>query len=213
MIKLNLVLTALFTTSILLAQNISISDCKYCPTDSTYIVSQRYDINDNPCSIVKVYANDIIGKIEFKGNIVGEVVQKGNVYIIYVLNKTKRINVFHNDYVPQVIDFTTYEDSRTGVEGNKVYYVHLEGDEDKAVSSISYPIGSRILSITSKTKLERIIVNGIDWELINNEAQKLVPYGSYQYEVFDIKGNCSKGTVELLPSLGSKIVKINFDEK
>lgn len=194
------------------AQDLAITTCRYCPTDSTYIVSQRYDINDNPCSIVKVFTKGIIGELKFKGNIIGEVVENGDNYTIYVLNKTKRINVFHMDYTPKIIDFTQYDDSKTGVEQNKVYYVHIEGNKGNVVSTsnVTYPTGSRILSFSSDNKLKQLVVNDIDWQIVDNSAKKLLPYGKYKYEAVDTEGQCLRGEIELLPAIGSKIIKLNF---
>lgn len=195
------------------AQELTITTCEYCQTDSTYIISQRYDINGNPCSIVKVFTKEIKGKLKFKGNIIGEVIENGDCYIIYVLNKTKRINIFHTDYTPTIIDFTQYNDSKTGIEQNKVYYVHIERSEmnEISTSNVTYPTGSRILSFSSDNKLKQVVVNDINWNLVDNSAKRLLPYGKYKYKALNTEGKCLRGEIELLPAIGSKIVKLNFD--
>ena len=212
MIKYFSIIVTIFISVSSFAQNLTIATCKFSPTDSTYIISPRYDINDNPCSIVKVFTRGVVGKLKFKGNIIGEVIEEGDNYIIYVLNKTKRINVYHMDYTPSIIDFTQYDDSKTGVEQNKVYYVHIEDNKRNLVSTsnVTYPTGSRILSFSSDNKLKQLVVNDIDWQIVDNSAKRLLPYGKYKYEAIDTEGRCLRGEVELLPAIGSKIVKLNF---
>lgn len=211
MIRCFFIVIATFISLNSFAQNLTINSCKYCQTDSTYIVLQRYDINDNPCAIIKVFPKDIKGKLEFKGNIIGEVINNDDHYVIYVLNKTKRISVFHTDYTPEVIDFTKYDDTSMGVEQNKVYYVQIAGDTKNTSSSdMVYPSGSRVLSFSSDNELKQLVVNDIDWQIVDNSAKKLLPYGEYKYEAIDTEGRCLKGEVELLPAIGSKIVKLNF---
>lgn len=212
MIKFISIIVMIFISVSSFAQNLTITACEYCPTDSTYIISQRYDINDNPCSIVKVFTREITGQLKFKGNIIGEVIENVDCYTIYVLNKTKRINVFHMDYTPCIIDFTQYDDSKMGVEQNKVYYVHIEGNGGnvETSSNVTYPSGSRILSFSTDNKLKQLVVNDIGWQIVDNSAKRLLPYGKYKYEATDTKGRCLRGEVELLPAIGSKIVKLDF---
>lgn len=214
MIKQFLVFFVVLSNIASFAQDLTIMSCKYNPKDSTYITSQRYDINGNPCSIIKLFANEIIGKLEFKGNIVGKVIEnEGKIYTLYVLDKTKKIKVFHADYIPKVIDFTEYEDSKKGLEQNKVYNVHIMAKGKQYSSKVSYPLGARLLSFSSDNQIKRLVVDGIEWKITNNCGQKMMPYGKYEYEAHDAEGNKGKGVVDLQPEIGSKRVKIVFNLK
>ena len=80
-----------------------------------------------------------------------------------------------------------------------------------STSNVTYPTGSRILSFSSDNKLKQVVVNDINWNLVDNSAKRLLPYGKYKYKALNTEGKCLRGEIELLPAIGSKIVKLNFD--
>lgn len=194
-----------------LSQNLSVSSIKMIPTDSTFYTSPRYDINGNVCAIIKVFANNIAGSLDFKGDIIGEVEVDGAMYTIYVPNRTKRLKIYHPNYIPETIDFTQYEDSRKGLEGNLVYYVTISGNDNLKHVKTSNVSGSRILSFSSDIPLLQLFVNGAEWKIIDNTSKRLMPYGDYEYEAVSEGNIRKKGKVELKPSIGSMIVKIDFN--
>lgn len=193
------------------SQNLSVSSVKMIQSDSTCFISPRYDLNGNACAVIKVFANSITGLLEFKGNIIGDVKVDGSLYTIYVTDRTKRIKVYHPNYIPETIDFTQYEDSRKGIEGNHVYSVSISGNDSMKSSISSNVSGSRILSFFSDVPLRQLFVNGVEWKITDNTSKRLMPYGEYDYEAIS-EGNMRKvGHVELVPSIGSMIVRITFD--
>ena len=135
--------------SLVNAQTLIVDSCKVCKEDSTFHVSPRFDLNDTPCSIVKFITKNISGKLMFKGNIVGSILECKSSYTVYVLNKTKRLKIYHADYIPKTIDFSEYEDSRNGLLNNNVYYVYLSVPNTPQKEETSASVGSRILSFTS----------------------------------------------------------------
>lgn len=197
---------------ILYAQDISVLSCQKVLSDSTCLVAPRYDINDNACAIVKVFAKNISGPLDFKGNIVGQVITDEKVYTIYVLDKTKRLKLLHTDYYPKVIDFTEYEESKNGLEGNCVYYVSISGTDNSNSVKANNTSGTRILSFTSDAPLRQLFVNGLEWKITNNSSQRLLSYGIYEYDAVTDNNVHKKGKVELSPSIGSKVVKISFND-
>lgn len=110
-------------------------------SDSTCFISPRYDLNGNACAVIKVFASSITGSLDFKGNIIGDVKLDGSLYTIYVTDRTKRIKVYHPNYIPETIDFTQYEDSRKGIEGNHVYSISISGNDNMKSSQNSYVSG------------------------------------------------------------------------
>lgn len=198
-----------FMGSYLKAQNLSVSSVEMVQTDSTCIRFPRYDLNDNVCAVIKVFTSNIVGKLDFKGNIIGDIKADEERYTIYVTNGTKRLKVYHPNYIPGTIDFTQFKVSKKGIEGNRVYYVKISGDNTKTKNVISVS-GSRILSFTSEAPLRKLFVNGIEWPIVSNSSKRLMPYGEYEYDAVT-DGNVHKaGRVELKPSFGSMIVKIEF---
>ena len=213
MIRLSIIIifTLLVGYNSAFSQNLSVSSVKMIQSDSTCFISPRYDLNGNACSVVKVFASSIIGSLEFKGNIIGDVKVDGSLYTFYVTDRTKRIKVYHPNYIPETIDFTQYEDSRKGIEGNHVYSVSISGNDSMKSSISSNVSGSRILSFSSDVPLRQLFVNGVEWKIENNTSKRLMPYGEYDYEAIS-EGNMRKvGHVELVPSIGSMKVRITFD--
>lgn len=198
-------------TTLVCAQELSVLSCKRVLSDSTFIVSPRYDINDKACAVVKVFANNISGPLDFKGNIVGQVISNGSIYTIYVLDKTKRLKLLHTDYYPITIDFTEFEDSRVGLEGNNVYYVSVSGTKDTNSDKTTNVTGTRVLSFSSDAPLRQLFVNGIEWKVTNNTSKRMLPYGVYEYDAITDGNVHKKDKVELSPSIGSKVVIIEFN--
>jgi hypothetical protein len=196
-----------------LSQNLSVSSVKMIQTDSTCFTSPRYDLNGNACAVVKVFANNLIGLLDFKGDIIGEVKGDAAKYTIYVPERTKRLKIYHPDYIPETIDFTQHEDSKKGLEGNHVYYVSISGNESVKSGSISNVSGSRILSFSSDVPLRQLFVNGVEWKITDNTSKRLMPYGEYEYEAVTDENIRKKGNIKLIPSIGSMIVKIIFDNR
>jgi hypothetical protein len=182
-------------------------------SDSTCFISPRYDLNGNACAVIKVFASSITGLLDFKGNIIGDVKVDGASYTIYVTDRTKRIKVYHPNYIPETIDFTQYEDSKKGIEGNHVYYVSIIGTDSIKPGKVSNGTGSRILSFSSDAPLRQLFVNGVEWKINDNTSKRLMPYGEYEYEAVTDGNVHKKGKVQLKPSIGSYIVKIEFENR
>lgn len=215
MIRLSIIVTftLLAGYSSAFSQNLSVSSVKMIQSDSTCFISPRHDLNGNACAVIKVFASSITGSLDFKGNIIGDVKFDGSIYTIYVTDRTKRIKVYHPNYIPETIDFTQYDDSKKGIEGNHVYYVSILGNDSIKPDNTSNISGSRILSFSSDVPLRQLFVNGVEWKITDNTSKRLMPYGEYEYEAVT-DGNVHKtGKVQLKPSIGSYIVKIEFGNR
>lgn len=57
----------------------------------------RLDLNDNPCSVVRVSAANI-DRFSFEGNIVGDVIYSPGEALIYMTYRSKRLKIKNNDY-------------------------------------------------------------------------------------------------------------------
>ncbi len=191
-----------------LSQKITIMSIRMNNTDSICTTSPRYDINGTACAVIKFFTKDIIGTLDFKGNIIGPVLLEDSIYTVYVSNKTKRIKVYHPDYIPEVLDFTIFDNLRNGVESNKVYYAKICGKDKTKSNKYTNVLGARILSFSSEFTIRKLYVNGMEWPVINNSAKRMVPYGEYEYEAL-MDGNVSKkGKVDIVPSVGPMNIKI-----
>lgn len=199
------------------AQRITIVSCNKNVTDTTWQVAPRYDINDNPCSIIKVRTSDISGPLEFKGNIVEPVVSDNSTYTVYVLDGTKRLRILHKDYIPEIVDFTDYNESKSGVEGSMVYDVMVKGNTPTKISNSAIIGDLCVLAFSFNEEVKSLTVNSAEWSVLKqygNEfsARRTLPYGEYKYEAISTEGRHKKGIVTLDSSVfGVKTVKIVFD--
>ena len=191
------------------SQDLSVSSMKMIQTDSTCLTSPRYDLNGHACAVIKVFTNNLLGLLYFKGNIIGDVKTDESLYTIYVTDRTKKIKVYHPNYIPKTIDFTQYEDSKNGIEGNHVYYISISGNNTTKSEKMVLGSGSRNLIFTSNAEIRHLFVNGIEW----NHSSHLLPYGEYEYEAVSEKNVRKKGKVKLTPSIGSMVVNIEFDNQ
>lgn len=77
--------------------NISDGDAWHAPSDA----------NGNQCGLVKVRIDD--DKLQFGGNIVGEVENKMNEYRVYMSKGSKSLVIMHPNFLPMFVNFSTYD--------------------------------------------------------------------------------------------------------
>ena len=197
-------------------QEIAVMDIREEANDSIAMINPVYDINNNLCSILKVFT-DSIKNIQFSGMIIGEPTEKDGTYILYIPAKTKRIKYLHNDYLSGEIDFQKFNIS---VGGGKAYYAILKGrileeemPQSSVVSSPKYrnkmqsmkSQGSlQYLIFNSKIPIKKIIVNGTEWL----STKKMVQTGRYSYVIELNNGEKRNGEVNITQAGINKIVKI-----
>ena len=205
--RLGIIMICAILYQYIFAQNISIRSFLEINNDNLVTTMPRYDLNDNICACVVIDFVDSKG-LEFRGNIVGDIVKTPDKYVVYLPDRTKRLYIYNDDYLPLLVDFTQYEESRRGVIGGKTYSLSLVGEKQKTQKK--YPNGTNTLVLVADIPLTKVIVNGQEWEINNTTSKRLVPYGEYHYEVFADGFAPYSGTVEVLPSFGSKTVHIHF---
>lgn len=182
-----------------------------CEINDEMSIPQRFDLNDNPCAAIQVFAKDVSDTLNFKGSIWGDIVHQDSLYLIYVPNRTKKVTIYNANYLPLEIDFTYYTENHLGLKGGAVYKMQVMPDIVKTNdTSISLQQGMKLLVFTSETPLAKLMVNGKQWKISNDSARRLLPYGTYDYEAIAVDGRNCHGRVELKPSFGNKNVAIKF---
>lgn len=189
----------------LMAQEIKVVNLMEIPSDSTAILNPVYDINNESCAVLKVYAGSI-SELTFSGMIVGDVIKNSsNIYLLHIPNKTKRIKYRHPEFLPGVIDFTEFQLS---VEGGKVYSATLKEDSVESPSSNTI----QYLTFKSEYPLKSFLVNGEEWTCKKDTniyiARKMVPLGLYNYVAYTEDGRVYTGIVEVKNAKINKTVKI-----
>ena len=196
------------------AQTLNISSCSIQEQDSTAIKQARYDLNNQIAAAI-VFLMDGNQNMEFRGSIIGDVVKEKDRHIVYIADKTKRLHIYCSGYLPTEIDFTAYSDSSKGVSGGKTYYVSIK--EEIRETGKDYGKGSTILLFTSDVPIEKLLVNGQEWEIetwgLGSSSKQLVPFGKYHYEVYTNSHEAISDDVEVIDNLFSvQNVKLNFNK-
>ena len=203
--KKYLLLITLLISTVLSAQEFSITRFTEAINDSTALSSPRYDFNDDICAalIVEIVS---MNDISFTGNIIGDISKKGDRYLLYLTNGTKRIKLMHEDYLPMTVDFTQFNIS---IKGGHTYELLLSANKPQNQDS-SYGSGAQYLIFKSSVPLTKVIVNGEEWPIVDGKAKKMVPLGKYEY-VVEASELTSRGEAEVKSTATSKVVNIRFE--
>lgn len=114
-----LFLTLFISTSISAQEEVTVKTFKELMSDLSARTSRRYDLNDDPCALVKVqYPKE---GATFEGTIVGDVEYKNGEYWVYLSKGTKRLRI-HLPEVPTItVEFSDFGVQQ--VESNMTYSV------------------------------------------------------------------------------------------
>lgn len=118
--KLIMLFLALCLTTVVNAQEeVTVKTFKELMSDLSARTSRRYDLNDEPCALVKVqYPKE---GATFEGTIVGDVEYKHGEYWVYLSKGTKRLRI-HLPEVPTItVEFSDFGVQQ--VESNMTYSV------------------------------------------------------------------------------------------
>ncbi|MGM9799924.1 MAG: formylglycine-generating enzyme family protein [Muribaculaceae bacterium] len=87
------------------------------PFDISASKYKRYDLNNQPCALVKVL---LAAKgATFEGNVIGEVDNKVSEYWVYMSKETRRLRVKCPNYLPVMVEFADY--GIKGLESSTTY--------------------------------------------------------------------------------------------
>ena len=187
------------------AQTLNIASCVIQDIDNIAMNKPKFDLNNNIASVV-VFTGVDNRDLDFRGNIIGEVIKEDNRYIVYLAEKTKRLHIYCSGCLPTEIDFTEFSASEKGVLGGKTYCISLVMPKQNK----DYGVGSNVLVFESNTPLKNVIVNGEEWHFNGTMSKRLVPFGEYHYEIHSDTNEIITGYIEVTESFGNQVVKLNF---
>ena len=101
------------------------------PMDTSSGVYGRKDLAGNNCALVKMVL--LMPGISFEGNIVGDSPYKAGEYWVYLSPGTKKFKIKHDNYQPQMIEFSDFGIS--AVESNCTYELILDVYNDDPAES------------------------------------------------------------------------------
>ncbi|MGM9799628.1 MAG: formylglycine-generating enzyme family protein [Muribaculaceae bacterium] len=103
-----------FTAS---GQDMIIRSFEAMPFDVSASMHKRYDLNNQPCALVKVLL--AATGATFEGNVIGNVEYNVSEYWVYMSKGTKRIRIKCPNYLPIMVEFSGY--GVNGLESNTTY--------------------------------------------------------------------------------------------
>lgn len=187
--------------SLLMAQELTVSDCRLLPNDSSAVKNPVNDNNGHLCGLVQIVAegitnlcfpneNEYMGKVEYKAN--------RSIYYIHVPEMLSKISFTHNNYLPGEINL---KDFGYKVKSGKTYLVTLK--TSSATSRNGRTVTFRINPITEGTlvyedKMVAIPSDGIV-EIEHDEEQFSFVVNSLNFKPF--KGNISAGSESVARSI------------
>ena len=88
------------------AQELTVKSFREAGYDLAARTQVRKDINGYYCALLKVQL--VASRAQFDGNVIGEVVFKNNEYWVYMSQGSKRLKVYHPNYLPLEVTFSDY---------------------------------------------------------------------------------------------------------
>ena len=209
--KFSLLVIVIFLIQSLKAQELIISSFLVDTNDNQALIKPVYDLNDDICALVILNTQGVKTGIDVKGAIVAKNQQEGGKFFLYLPTKTKRITLYHQDYIPLTVRFDELLNTSHGVEGGKTYYLTVNGNDGvtnkKNVNEYNY------LFFESNIPLTRLLVDGIEWKLQNESSvSKLVRCGEYHYTASASGYQDISGTVIVVKSIDPMQVSLNFNK-
>ena len=159
------------------AQELKVKSFSLAATDISAQTQPRKDLNDEPCTLVKVqFVGDIL---DVEGNVIKPLVKKGNETWAYMTHGSQQMKVLTKDYLPIMVDFSNYGISQ--VEKNKTYVLVLT----KPVGSAE-PVdaGGNFYALSVQPKNAVVTIDGVlQPSSSDGEYSAMLPYGTHTYKV------------------------------
>lgn len=115
-------------------EEVTVKTFKELASDLSARTNRRYDLNDEPCALVKVmYPKP---GATFEGNIVGEAEFRQNEYWVYVATGTKRFRIHLPEIPTIVLEASDYGFDR--LQSNVTYVVEFKFPSKKGMSGSFY---------------------------------------------------------------------------
>ena len=199
--------------SLAMAQELTVSDCRLLPNDSSAVKNAVNDNNGRLCGLVKIFAdgttnlhfpkeNEYIGKVEYKAN--------ESTYYVHIPDMLSKISFSHDNYLPGEINL---KDFGYKVKSGKTYLVTLTAPS--AVSRNNRTITFRINpaaegALAYGDRIVEIPSDGIV-EIEHNEKPFSYVVTSPNFKSF--KGNIPAGAASMAHSISLQPLTTNVTVK
>lgn len=173
------------------AQKLNVESFDAKPNDITARTQPRQDINGNDCALVKVQL--AAPNAVFEGNVIGDVTYNTSEYLVYMAQRSKRLMVKLEGYLPLEVGFQDY--NIKSLEPKTVYLLTISGVmRDKEQEPVRTKTGWIILD--SEPSGASVYINN---EFVGNTplSNYKQAYGTYQYKLESPNYHPAAGVVEL----------------
>lgn len=186
-------------SSMLSAQNFHVNSISVLPSDKDLVSAPLFDINGNPCALLKVYVNDVRG-IEFGGSMVYSNLTSyhNDYYAVYLANDAKTIRILHSDFLPLEVNF---KEHNIKIKGGVTYKLTVFADGKKDTKTVlfklSQPIGT-------------IILNGKTHKVEDGLLQMELKPGGYTYSAHAENFHATEGKFNVADIFGTQIIPVKM---
>ena len=164
------IITCVLLYNMCFCQEIAISAVSTNPNDSSAIFNPKFDLNNEICALIVLHPHNLIG-LQIKGAVVETQTVESEIHV-YVPNRTKRLTVYHNDYIPMTLELNDLFGLANGVVGGNAYNIYLSGQNNAPkerskesnylcfeanVPIASITIDGQVCSVNGKTKISRLV--------------------------------------------------------
>lgn len=172
----------LFTFLVLLcdAQELKVKSFVYDVRDLSARTYPKTDINGDKCALLKVGL--ALANVEFEGNVI-DVVKKTGEYWVYMADKSKKLKVKHNSYLPIVVTFSDYGINE--IEKENTYSLNILSDVLKPFSK-SFKYTYKGVVFKCKAKQGCVTITGFDTKAKDIVIPSKVYYKEESYPVTTI---------------------------
>lgn len=169
------------------AQNISVKSFRPLPNDLSPTSHKRTDQNGEVAALIKVVTNET--GFVFEGGALGIVDTKQEVSEVWV-------------WVPRGLRKITIKHPRLGQLRDYYFPVEIESErayEMVLTTKVLTPFGvqEQFLVFTVTPKDAVVTVNGTPWPMNEGVAQKMVPFGDYEYRIEALDYHTEAGRVKV----------------
>lgn len=192
-------------------QEITVSACSNNPKDPAATINARFDLNNEICALIVIHPHNLEG-LQVKGNIVDNIVRESAI-LIYVPNKTKRISVYHNNYIPLTLEFNELFGLSNGVVGGMTYNIYLNGLSEQVATPKKRSKESNYVCFEADVPLTKIVFDGQVWQ-VNGQKKvtRMVSCGEYKYTAYASGFPNIEGTVDVKKSIEPTEVSLFFQK-
>lgn len=155
------------------AQEFTVKSFELKTTDLTAKVDPRYDLNGDPCALIRVAI--ACKGVQFGGMVVGTPQASPGEYLVYVPAGARRLKISHPDYLPLTYEFDLE------IESYRTYELRITLPQSYMPPTPE--LSSQFLVLTVTPKEAMVFINDVLQTTVNGVLSKELPFGEHNYRI------------------------------